>query len=310
MKYKRALKLGIGLALLAGLFISTNVSEALKTIGRAKPDLYILAVGIFLTTYVAAAIRWKSLMETTNIDLDFNESFRLISVSYGFNKLFPGNSGDLARSKITERYKEISSHGNVLGVVALERFLDMASVVLVLGFGLLFVASAFYTRIIWIVTPFVAIVALLSTALFIRQDLVDKLIDLSPERFESFLTDVMDGYRSCPRRKLFSNLLYSLYIWFAEAVMFYVLVQSLSFNTGLWEGTVVTSVMSLVSALPISPGGIGAVDITGTGLLVFSGLDKTGALSLVILQRSISLALSALLGTSIYLIETIRSRPE
>lgn len=65
--------------------------------------------------------------------LSLSACFEITAISYGLNKILPANSGDLARSKITERYTTVDSHGEILGLVAIERLLDVGALCLVLA---------------------------------------------------------------------------------------------------------------------------------------------------------------------------------
>jgi uncharacterized membrane protein YbhN (UPF0104 family) len=301
MELKQLAKTVFSLALVAALVLVADIGEVVRHLSRADVYWYGLAVAVFLTTYPAAALRWKRLSSSIGYDLSLGESFRLVAVSYSFNKIFPGNAGDMVRSKVLQRYREVESHGEVLGIVALERYFTVLALLAVVMASLLFIQLPFQ-GVKWVLLLFTAVAAGLSLGLFLGDDKEERLVNMVPVG-SGFLEDVMDGYRSSSRRDLVFNFACSLYIRAAEAAVFFLFILSLSSGLTFWEGAFVTSVMSLVSALPISPAGIGPVDATGTGLLVVAGLGYSAALSLVVLQRSVGLLLMALIGVVVFLAE-------
>ncbi|MFB6190504.1 MAG: YbhN family protein [Candidatus Nanohaloarchaea archaeon] len=301
MKKKKIAKTFLSVVLVSAIVLVADVGEVFNHIARTRLRWYGLAVAVFLTTYPAAALRWKRLSSSIGYDLSLGESFRLVAVSYSFNKMFPGNAGDVVRSKVLQRYREVDSHGEVLGIVALERYFTVLALLTVVMASLFFIKLPF-PGVKWIILLFTAAAAGLSLGLFLGDDSEKWLLDRIPVG-SGFLEDAMDGYRSSSRKDLVLNFACSLYIRTAEAVVFFLFVLSLSSGLNFWEGAFVTSVMSLVSALPISPAGIGPVDATGTGLLVVAGLSYSAALSLVMLQRSVGLVLMALIGVLVFLAE-------
>ena len=302
MEYKKIGKIGIAVILVSLLFYLADISEIVGNLQRADNRMYLIGAFLFFSTYIPVSLRWRSLSKNVGYDLDFNTSLRIIAVSYSFNKIFPGNSGDVLRSKIFQRYKSIDNHGNILGIVTLERFMDTVALGIIIGFSAVFVSSNYFSTISLLLVPFTLIAVGLGLGLLLNEKWMHKLVGLTPIG-ENFFSDVMEGYRSCSRKSLGINLIYSVLIWSLEAFAFYFFIKALTLDLTFWDGALVTSLMSLVSGLPITPGGIGAVDATGTGLLVAAGVAYSSALSLVILQRSVGLVLMGLLGSIIYTVE-------
>ncbi len=300
MNWKKIAKNITAIALLVALFVLVDPQELAGSLSGADPVLYLTGVTLFLTTYIAAALRWQRLSRSIGYDLSIGDAFKIIAVSYSFNKLFPGNAGDVGRSKIFEQFHDVENHGNVLGIVALERYLGIVSLLGIIGVAFLFIDFP-VEALGWILSLFAGILVAFSFLLLMDEGFIEKIKALVPIG-SGFVSDLLKGYRSSSRRDVTVNLIYSLYIRLTEALVFYILILALTLETGFWEGAFVTSIMSLVSGLPISPGGLGPVDATGTGLLVVAGVTYSSALSLVILQRSVGLVLMAVIGALVYLL--------
>ncbi|MFB6191328.1 MAG: lysylphosphatidylglycerol synthase transmembrane domain-containing protein [Candidatus Nanohaloarchaea archaeon] len=304
MDYRRAAKLLFSFTILGLLFWFSDVEAIASNISKADPGLYLAAVALFLTTYAAASLRWRNLSRSIGYDLGLTESFRLIAVSYSFNKLFPGNAGDAVRSKIFERYEDVDSHGKILGIVALERYLGVLSLLTIIFVSLALADIQIFEKIRWVLAIFGFVSVGFGLALLVDRDIMKLVLGFLPGKAEGFLLEVMEGYQSSSRADLVKNLFLSLYIRSVEAVMFFLILGALSADIGLWEGALVMSTLSLVSAIPVSPGGLGTVDATGAALLTFLGTSYSLALSVMILQRSIGLFLMGLVGATVYTVET------
>lgn len=302
IKMRDALRTLTGLLLLGAFFFFIDLSKVLSEVLSADLNLYVLASLLFFSTYVATALRWQNLVSSVGCDFGFVESLKTLAIAYGFNQLLPGNSGDLARSKIMENYTGVEKHSKILGTVVLERFYDAFFVTGIILIAANFVAASYMASAAWLLKLFTGLLAGFLVALVVLEFLELRLPFL-PDRVEKELGKLHEGMTSTSTSTTFYNLVLTGYKWTAEIAVFYILAVSLSLELGIWEAAFVTSAMSLVSSLPITPAGLGPVEITGTGLLRISGISLSGAASLVVLQRSIGVVLTAALGTLVYLID-------
>ena len=87
-------------------------------------------------------------------------------------------------------------------------------------------------------------------------------------------------------------ILYTILIWCMEAARLYFVVESLSplhnIHIGLSLILFIALSAALVSALPITPSGLGAVEFAIVAVLVLVGVDAGVAAGIAILDRAIS----------------------
>ncbi|MFB6203992.1 MAG: YbhN family protein [Candidatus Nanohaloarchaea archaeon] len=299
-RLKAFLRLSAGLVLLAGLLYLSDPRKVASTVLDAEPLYVAGAAALYLSTYIPVSMRWRNLSSGIGRDLSLRDSFGVISISYGFNQALPGNSGDAVRSKIFQGYQEIDSHSSVLGAVLVERFYDLASVLGIILISMKFIAAGYLGRIYWLLIPFTLAVTGVTAFILFGTDRVERIADHLPERIKGPFLRISQGIEKSSRASTLENISYSAYKWVAEAVIFYMLAVSLGLGVSFWEAAFVTSVMSLVSSLPITPAGVGPVETVGAGLLGAMGLGYSGALSLILVQRSIGVSLTALLGFAVY----------
>lgn len=302
----KIIRYSITVLLLLSLLYIADVKSIISHLYKANLAIYGIATLTFLTIYLWSALRWKSLISGLGYSISFSESFKTIAMSYGFNKIFPMNAGDLTRSKLMERYTDIDSHGKILGAVAMERFLD------ILLLGTVTSISAFYLLestgdLKWLLSA-VLILIILMTSIRVKNKFFVKIIDSTqligiPERLTEFIKDGLRGYNEIPRFKLIEVLLWHSLRWFSGILVLYILAQSLGSPISLAAAALVTGVMSMIAALPITPAGLGPVEALGTGSLVILGLSTSQAGALVILQRSLGFILMGVIGALVYSID-------
>lgn len=91
--------------------------------------------------------------------------------------------------------------------------------------------------------------------------------------------------------------------WMAEAGRLFLVVEALGFPLGLPLVIFVTLANAMLTLVPITPGGLGAVEWGVTGLLLLSPVveSETAAFSIVALDRSISWLSVIVVGAAFFL---------
>jgi uncharacterized protein (TIRG00374 family) len=112
------------------------------------------------------------------------------------------------------------------------------------------------------------------------------------------------GLFSIDRRSLPLLLVLTAIIWSTEALRLYFVVRAMGFadvDLGLSGAMFVALIGSLLTAIPLTPGGLGLVE-GGMGLVltrVFN-IDPTHALAIIIVDRAISVFSIVILGSIAY----------
>ncbi|MFB6204578.1 MAG: lysylphosphatidylglycerol synthase transmembrane domain-containing protein [Candidatus Nanohaloarchaea archaeon] len=298
----------VAVSLFAAILYLGDMEKILSELRSVRPGLYLSAAALFLLTYIPSGLRWQKLSGSLGYEMGLRESMKLMAMAYSFNKLLPGNAGDLTRSKIAERYTPVEKHAEILGVVALERVLDLVTVLTIILVTATLIGARYLEFLAWLLVPAFAVVLLFVLTIRFRSELLLDYVSFIPGRVESFLMDVLNGYRAVGRDELLISAGYSGMKWGLEVLVFYLLAQSIGAPAGLLLAGLVTSTMSLVAAAPITPAGLGPVDAIATSLLAISGMSVSMSVSLVLLQRSIGFVLMGALGTFVYFFENAYSR--
>lgn len=306
LNFRNILRYSITGILLLVLVSVVDIRNITGQISQTDLGIYGIAVLVFSSIYLWSGLRWRSLTSGLGYSLGLNGSVKIIMMSYGFNKILPLNSGDLTRSKLMERYTDVDNHGKILGAVAMERFLDVLLLGALTGVSSLTLLSN-SGSILWILLGAGLLISSMSLARLKNKqvlELFDFIEELgAPLKIVNFMKDGVKGFSEIPNKKLGESLVWHSMRWAAGILTLYILALSLGTPVSLFGATLVTGVMSLVAALPITPAGLGPVEVLGTGTLVLIGLSTNQAAALVILQRSLGLVLMGGLGAVVYALD-------
>lgn len=295
---KKAINLVVAAIFLAFLLYLSRPEKILVELGSVKLPLYMAGMIVFLATYLPSTERWKLIAENLGYNISFRNSFKILAISYALNRVLPGNTGDLIRSKIEERFHEVDLHSQMLGGVAAERFWDVASLTAIIILSGLLASSRLLEEYPWILILLVTGIA--GATLALKTDLYIDRLKRYGGRAGDIVANIGEGYRQSSEIGAKRLGILSVSKWLLEAAAFFLFSISISAGITLPEAALVTSMMTLVSSLPITPSGIGPVDAVGTGMLVISGMTYSSAFSLVILQRTASIFLVAFVGGLVY----------
>jgi len=129
-----------------------------------------------------------------------------------------------------------------------------------------------------------------------RLPLPDKVLEFY-DRFEEGVFSV--GFRSLPRLVLVTGL-----IWTTEAMRLYLVVDALDLpdvTLGISGAFFVALIGSLLTAVPLSPAGLGIVEAGVVGVLTLAyGVSITEATLIALVDRAISVLSIIILGSIAY----------
>ena len=300
---KKILQFVVGVFLLLVLFSFIDVHEVYRELNNLNYIYYLLAILIFLSIYLWSSLRWKKLSESIGYDISFKTAFKIIAVSYGMNKILPLNSGDLARSKIMDRYTEVNSHGEIAGIVAIERLLDvifLGLIILLSSFAILGGAKRFF----WIYPGIFVLITIVFSLRYLNTvilNFIDFLENLKVNRkIRKFMKDGLKTFEVISDRELAEILLWQSMRWISGITVTYMIAVSLNISLSFKGSALETGVTNLASVIPATPAGLGISELSGVSSLVLIGVSSSEATSIVLLERILALTLMPLIGYIVY----------
>ncbi len=280
----------------------------------ATNPLYLLAaLTVYYLGFPLRGLRWSMLMRRTGAPLGVRDATEIIFISWLVNCLVPAKLGDLYRAYLLKINTTVSL-SRTFGTVFIERVLDLFAIaVLGLAAGYVSFRTGLPPEVQAVFAVGIAFVAVLALGLLTLRNFGRRLLTRLPfphrivELYDRFEEGVFGAVplRSLPRLGVLTGL-----IWATEAVRLYLVVAAFGFvdvRLGISGAFFVALSGSLLTAVPLTPAGIGIVETGVVGLLTLVyGVGQTEALAITLVDRAISVLSIIVLGSIVYAISPKR----
>jgi glycosyltransferase 2 family protein len=279
----------------------------------AEPLLLVAALAIFYVGFPLRGLRWSILVRQTGFPLGVRDAMEIIFLSWLVNCLVPAKLGDVYRAYLLKINSPVSL-SRTFGTVFIERVLDLFAIVtLGLAAGFVSFRSGMPADVQIVFAIGVAVVLVLAAGLLTMRNFGRRIITALPlphrvlefyDRFEEgvFLSI---GLRALPRLVVLTG-----FIWATEAMRLYLVVQALGLpdvHLGISGAFFVALAASLLTAVPLTPAGIGFVETGVVGILtLIYGVSNTDALAITVVDRAISVLSIIILGSIAYAVSPKR----
>jgi len=273
----------------------------------ANPLWLLAAFVIYYIGFPLRGYRWSLLLRGIGAKVSVRDSTEIIFVSWLVNSVVPAKLGEVYRAWLLKVNFPVSL-SSTFGTIFIERMFDIFAIV-ILGLGAAFWSfrTGLDDTVRLIMLLGIAVVIALAIGLVTLRSFGTRLVDRLPlpekavelyERFE-------EGVFSMDRRTLPMISLLTLLIWTTEAIRLLFVVEALDFgiSLGISGAFFVALVASLLTAVPLTPAGLGIVEAGIVGLLVgVYGADANEAAAIALVDRAISVLSVIFLGFIAYLL--------
>jgi uncharacterized protein (TIRG00374 family) len=301
------------LVLVFRVVLNINVGDLVASIGQANPLLLLSAFIVFYAGFPLRGFRWALLLRGTGFRIGLRDATEILFLSWLVNCLVPAKLGDVYRAYLLKLNSPVSL-SRTFGTVFIERILDLFAIsVLGLAAGFWSFRNGLPTEIQVVFGIAVGVVIVLAVGLltlrnFGRQILVrlpvpHRFVELY-DRFEEGVFGAV-GLRHLPPLIVLTGL-----IWATEAMRLYLVVAALGFpdvELGISGAFFVALIGSLLTAVPLSPAGLGIVELGVVGILTaVYGVSGNEATTIALVDRAISVFSIIILGSIAYSISPKR----
>jgi glycosyltransferase 2 family protein len=298
-----------------GVFFYLNSAQLSKVpalILAANGWLVLAAFLVFYAGFPIRGYRWAILLRGTGEHISTKDSTEIIFLSWLVNCVVPAKLGDVYRAYLLKINSRTASLSRTFGTVFIERILDLFAIAtLGLAAGYWSFRSGLPPAIqivfgIGVVTVAVLAFALLTMRNFGRQIIValpfpHQVLELY-DRFEEGVFGALVT-RHLPRLGFLTVV-----IWMTEGLRLFLVIQALGFDDvslGLSGAVFVALIGSLLTAVPLSPAGLGIVEAGVVGVLhVAYGVPLPEATAIALLDRVISVFSIIILGSIAYVLSS------
>ncbi len=262
-----------------------------ETIRQSDLRLFVLAVAVHYTTFLFRGLRWRLLLRNAGVGEtaplpSLVTAARLVLLGWFASSVTWFRLGDAYRAYA---YAEETGAplARSMGTILAERVMDIALVFLLLLTGFLLVyADPDMQLPQTMLLVGLALVATALLALLLMHLFRGSVSRLLPQRvlgaYRSFHEGTMRSFNTLPW-----VVLTGLLAWLAEVGRLYFVVNATGLDVGIGLIMFVSLANALLSAVPLSPGGLGIVEAGLVGLLGLA-VSRDAAVSITLVDRSIS----------------------
>jgi len=320
-KYKKIINTTLRIIISSGLIIYLVFSQFkdFKTISSTLKEVNITLILLSASTHIygiwITAYRWQTLLKTQNVRLSVISLTSSTLIGMFFNNFLPTSiGGDLYRAyDITKKADfPMSSSISVLVVERLSGIIAsavFAVAALFLGFTAIGGKSVIIPVIIFLIASLFIFFLILNPKIFGVQKFagrikfIQKMIDKLKNVYHTFLT--FKEYKWVLVKVMF----YSLTLQFAVIINYWLASRALNINLGLTAFIFIVPIVSIISMLPISLGGIGVREGSLVFIMVSLGAsnEKSAMVSLLLFAM---ILFFGIIGGLIYAIRPLLAKKE
>ncbi|HVB65570.1 MAG TPA: lysylphosphatidylglycerol synthase transmembrane domain-containing protein [Nitrolancea sp.] len=307
------LGVGFGILITAAFIVLSVGSEVLQSLKTFAWRLVPLILALSLSNYLLRFIKWHLYLHWVESGAMSKLTSLLIFMSGLSMAITPGKVGEFLKPYLVRRVNGAAISVTAPIVVA-ERLTDGIAILVLAALGLLQIRHG------WMLLVALGILFVTFTLLIQRRSLIESIlrrfehIALIGKRAETLERLYESTWKMFRPQKLAIAVAISVVSWAGECVAFYLIMLGLGFPASahlLFAAASSLAIATMIGALSLLPGGLGAAELSATGLLIlFVGsahIDHETAATATLLVRfatfwfGIALGLIALLSSDWYL---------
>lgn len=292
------------LVLLFRVVFNPDLGRSWERITQADPLLLLGALLVYYATFPLRGLRWRFVLARAGTKVPYRAATEILFLSWFVNCLVPAKLGDLYRAYLL-RENFGASVSRTVGTVFIERIADIVVI-----FGLAVAAGYWSFRgrssaeldAVFLVG--FAVAALLAIFVLSLRMFGPRIAGIMPGRLQSLFERFREGSVSAltPRSLLLLLFLTGL-VWLGESLRLFLVVRALDLpglDLGISASVFVALAASLLTAIPLTPAGVGFVEAGIVVALGIYGIDDTSATSVALTDRAISILSVIVLGGILY----------
>lgn len=264
----------------------------------------LLALVAYYLTFPLRGYRWAFILGRVGQPVRFADATEILFLSWFVNCLVPAKLGDLYRAWLLKGNYGASISRSV-GTIFIERIAD---IIVIFGLAL---AAGFWSfrgrsrpEIDAIFLVGFAAAAVLLIGIVLLRYLGGRLTKWLPARIADFYERFHEGStRALTVRSVPVIFFLTGVIWLLEGLRLYFVIRALDLpgvDLGISSAVFVALAASLLTAIPLTPAGVGFVEAGIVGALSLYGVVREPAVAVALTDRTISILTVIVLGGIVY----------
>ena len=295
------------IALLALTFrtLGVNLGDTVELILGANVGLLALAFVAYYATFPIRTFRWRYILAKVGTRVRFLDALEILYISWFVNCLVPAKLGDLYRAYLLKADNGASASKTV-GTIFIERIADIIvifTLALAAGYWSFRGRSMPGVDVIFIL-GFVLALILIGSVIVLRF-YGQHVTRFLPMRFADLWQRFHEGSTGALTRSALPVIgVTTVVIWLLEGSRLYFVIHALGIpgvDLGISASVFVALVAALLTAMPLTPAGVGFVEAGIAGALLIYGVSPEHAAAIALTDRAISILSVIITGGIVYL---------
>jgi uncharacterized protein (TIRG00374 family) len=256
----------VSATLIVLLYRAIDFSALVAAMRSADPTLLAIGIGVLVPLMVATAWRFSVLTGAARVGI--LTSLELTLMACTVNLFVPSKMGDLAKAVV------LTDHNGMdvklaLSICILEKALDLASLLLLGGIALLYVAGS--SLVLWVLAALTALLLLVLVVMLLPLNIVPKAANFlgrflsgrmadSLQRFSETWQSVIVWFWS-DRRRAVAVIALSIALWAGHLMQFWLFALAIGAVIPLIDNMAFATLGILAGLLPFTIAGIGTRDL-------------------------------------------------
>ena len=298
--------IALGIAVFFILRLHINPRDVWHDVRQTNPLIYGVAFLVFYAQFLIRAERWKWMLHRVGIDAahgfqmpNLPRMLEIYLISWFANCIVPAKLGDAVRSYLFKQDTR-APFSSTFGTILTERLIDLIALFIamlvsaVVVFGTHLPGQA--NNAVIGGTVLLVVGGIVLAVLWAVRDHIEGLL---PERLREQYVRLHGAIFATLRRpERFLGAGFAL--WLMEGLRVFLVCRALGAHVSFSTALFVALVASLLTAIPLTPAGLGVVEGAMTALLVVVGVDHSLALAITLLDRVIGYWSVIAIGATVY----------
>lgn len=292
--------------------LDIDYGEIWSNIREANLAIYALAFIPFYGSFFLRALRWRLMLARVGISPENGHPVpgtrglvEIFLLSWFANCILPAKLGDAYRCYLLKRQAK-ASFSLSLGTLLAERLLDLTVLFVFMAMSALIVFGGHLpgqaSQTVYIGSGLLALGAVGLLGMWLARDFIQRRL---PKRLHEQYGRLHDGVFACLRRPwVFIGI--GLIIWAGEGLRLWLVAQALGADLDPATALFVALMGSLLTTLPITPAGLGVVEVATIKVLDLVGVSTGMGGSIAVMDRVVGYWSVIAVGLVLYLLRMRR----
>ena len=294
----------VSFSILYLLIKNIDINGVIAVSKNLNISIYVLAIAVHYSSFYVRGLRWKKLLNAIQIRTGTPALTEMVFLSWFANSIVPAKIGDVYRSYLLKKYNS-APMSTSLGTIVVERIFDIAVLLILLSIsGAILFKDKMPGQIVQSLEVGYILLGLVILGLALLKVFKSHIARIVPNKFIMIFENLHRSvYDSFSNTNTFVNVsILTVVSWFLESGRFLLVTRALGVDLDMPVIIFVVLAASLLTAIPLTPAGLGAVEVSIVGILAIMGIDTAVGTSIALLDRLISYWSILAVGAVVYAI--------